>query len=325
LGIGDGIRRNVATISDEERCSLRNAIIELNKKFYAGKRDDSIVGGVSYWFKQDEIHQATHVHGGPAFLPWHRELCNRFEKLLREVDSELSLHYWDWTSDPRKSPDGKGGFVNLFCNEFMGNDYGEAGKTWKDNNFYDPKAKKYRSDFEFDYSHSNPFDPPAKIERYVNSSGGGKIEDPNLRYKEDQILKAETFPEMRYYLEYIHNQIHNYIGGTIGDPHTSFRDPFVFLLHSNVDRIFAAWQKVPNKEWRFDPDKIYGSESNTQNKGIFPEIKIGILASLQPWSGINAPGTEEGAIEIRPWSVPENQQEYKTSRDPSIVNPPKNQ
>ncbi len=55
---------------------------------------------------------------------------------------------------------------------------------------------------------------------------------------------------MRYYLEYIHNQIHNYIGGTIGYPHTSFRDPFVFLLHSNVDRIFAAWQKVP--EYRME-------------------------------------------------------------------------
>ena len=88
-----------------------NAIIALNtdnKYGYSGERDDPIVGGVSYWFKQDEIHQATHVHGGPAFLPWHRELCNRFEQLLRKYDDRLRLHYWDWTTDPLKSPDGKG-------------------------------------------------------------------------------------------------------------------------------------------------------------------------------------------------------------------------
>src|SRR5262249_40340199 len=44
------------------------------------------------------------------FLPWHRELCNRFEALLRKVDPQLSLHYWDWTTDPR----------GLFTAQFMG-------------------------------------------------------------------------------------------------------------------------------------------------------------------------------------------------------------
>lgn len=67
-------------------------------------------GGVSHWFKQDEIHQATHVHGGPEFLPWHRELVNRFEIMLRQVDSRLSLHYWDFNDDPGP----------LFTDSFMG-------------------------------------------------------------------------------------------------------------------------------------------------------------------------------------------------------------
>ena len=48
----------------------------------------SPAGGVSYWFKQDEIHELMHVHAFPpwrgiAFLTWHRELCNRLEALLR--------------------------------------------------------------------------------------------------------------------------------------------------------------------------------------------------------------------------------------------------
>jgi hypothetical protein len=84
---GDGIRRNVAHVDSTERKRLRDAIIELHKDkkhHYPGDRNDDIPGGVSKWFKQDEIHQATHVHRGPAFLTWHRELCNRFEDLLRE-------------------------------------------------------------------------------------------------------------------------------------------------------------------------------------------------------------------------------------------------
>jgi hypothetical protein len=64
---------------------------------------------VSFWDKQDQIHQATHVHGGPAFIPWHRELVNRYEALLRQIDPTVALHYWDWQTDPRKSPDGAGG------------------------------------------------------------------------------------------------------------------------------------------------------------------------------------------------------------------------
>ena len=79
MALGDGIRRNIATVSQQERDRFRDAIIALNNnKRFPGARTDFPAGGVSYWFKQDEIHQATHVHGTPAFLAWHRELCNRF-------------------------------------------------------------------------------------------------------------------------------------------------------------------------------------------------------------------------------------------------------
>ncbi len=97
------MRRDIAKVSAAEREAFRDAIIQLNTTNYPD--------GVSFWDKQDEIHQATHVHGGPAFLPWHRELCNRFEELLQTADSSLFLHYWDWTTDPRSAPDGSGSFV----------------------------------------------------------------------------------------------------------------------------------------------------------------------------------------------------------------------
>jgi murein L,D-transpeptidase YcbB/YkuD len=72
--VGPIIRRNIAMVSQAERNKLRDAILELDRRTYPD--------GVSLWDKQDQIHQATHVHGGPAFLPWHRELVNRYEALL---------------------------------------------------------------------------------------------------------------------------------------------------------------------------------------------------------------------------------------------------
>src|SRR5258708_10736450 len=101
MALGDGIRRNIKTVDSAERAMLRDAIKELNSRSCAGRRSDTPPGGVSWWFKQDEIHQATHVHGGPEFLPWHRELTNRFEALIREINPQLSLHYWDFKEDPR--------------------------------------------------------------------------------------------------------------------------------------------------------------------------------------------------------------------------------
>jgi hypothetical protein len=323
MPIGDGIRRNVATISQEERNKLRDAFIELNRRFYPGNRNDIPAGGVSYWFKQDEIHQATHIHSfqgrGIVFLPWHRELCNRLEALLREVDSVLSLHYWDWNTDPQNSPDGAGGSVNLFTPDFMGAASGtEAGEPWLSEGFYDPNANPPRGEFEGDPSGSgNPVDPPRSL---IRSVGAGV---PARTWSDDEIVEVETFPEMRGRLENSHDLTHNYIGGTIGNPHTSFRDPFVFLLHSNVDRLFALWQLQRGKEWRLDPEQVYGTESSTD---ILPSpvYDPGILTPLDPWAG--NPNNHPEVHRIRPWATPENEhlrpENRKNSKHPSVVAPP---
>jgi len=93
------VRRNIAHLTDPERTRYINAVVQADQRFWSG-------GGVSYWDFQDLSHQTTHVHGGPKFLLWHRELCNRYEALLQQIDPDVALHYWDWTTDPRSSPNG---------------------------------------------------------------------------------------------------------------------------------------------------------------------------------------------------------------------------
>lgn len=288
MALGDGIRRSVLDIDASERLLLKNAIVELHNRYFAGNRTDTPPGGVSHWFKQDEIHQATHVHGGPEFLPWHRELVNRLEIMLRQVDPRLSLHYWDWTRDA--SP--------LFTDAFMGNGSGDAGDPWLSAGFYAPGADPYRADDPFDLTHNNPVDPPRTLTRNYS---GGTISSS----RDTDIVNSGDYQAMRDLLERAHNSAHGLIGGTLSNVHASFRDPIVFLLHSNVDRLFARWQTDPAHTDRLDPNLVYGSESAAMN------------VNVEPWSsGIGR------FHEIRPWSAPENMGEPHDYKHISVVTPP---
>src|SRR5690242_17830491 len=135
--LGDGIRRNIAKISKEERNRFRDAIIKLQSGDLNAPGDGLLKysDGVSFFGKQEWIHWAGHelAHGGRAFFGWHRELCNRFESMLRAVDPQLSLHYWDWTTDPRDQVDIDGNHFSLFTSDFMGDDgSGAAGRVASD-------------------------------------------------------------------------------------------------------------------------------------------------------------------------------------------------
>jgi hypothetical protein len=322
MALGDGIRRNIATVSKEERDRFRDAIISLQtQQRYPGQRSDSPVGGVTYWFKQDEIHANTHVHNCPAFLPWHRELINRFEALLRLVDPELSLHYWDWTTDPSW----------MFTPDLMGNGNGDAGAPWLSAGFYNPAATPCRSPDEFD-PNNNPFDPPCSLTRQLGVFAGliNPLDQANL-------LQAKSFAEFHNLMGPLHAQGHNYVGGTLLGPHTSFRDPFVFLLHSNIDRLFAVWQCQPGHSERLDPAHVYdyapGDWLQDPEKGQ-GDVQSGqpwwgFRSPLEPWAGPAAQNVGTGIIAnvqaVRPWAAPDNEQtnplNQKDSRHYSVVAP----
>lgn len=351
MALGDGIRRSLATVSKEERDMLRDAILQLNSMFYPGARADFPAGHVSYWFKQDEIHQSTHVHGCPAFLPWHRELVNRFETLVRQVNPQLSLHYWDWNLDPSNMPDGEGGTINVFAADFMGNadpnvNGGAVGAPLLGAGFYDPGGAQTRSDgspFALNCPNPNdpttwsypagynPADPPADLTR-AKPNGAPQIGDAFGWPTDAEILAAPDFQTFDQFITQAHNSAHGYIGGNLGNAHISFRDPFVFFLHANIDRLWAMWQRQPGHPERLDGATAYGAEGNTKGSG---DVEIGdpnwgTLSPLEPWAGFNAQNAQTGVVGdiwvARPWFAPENEQNLpgnnKNSQDPSVVFPP---
>lgn len=311
MALGDGIRRNIASVDPSERALLRDAFKQLNQRFFPGTRTDSPApGGVSWWFKQDEIHQATHVHHGPEFIPWHREIVNRLEQMLRQINPQLSLHYWDWTQDPRNIPNanlggGATGNLNLFTADFMG--YGGAasasiGEPWLSAGYYVPGTANDRDITD------NPADPCADVFR--NISGSPLAGDRETKADGSGILDQEDFAAMRVLMESAHDEMHGFVN--MGGLHISFRDPFVFFLHSNLDRLYSRWQTDPAHPARLAPDTVYGTESGDS----------GLNNNVEPWStgdSIDSFGSEHFT---RPWYAPENQGEPHHYKHSSVLIPP---
>jgi hypothetical protein len=291
------VRRNVAHLSAAERDAFVNAVRQVDLLTYAD--------GVSYWDKQDQIHQGTHNHNGPSFVPWHRELCNRFEKLLQQVDPAIALHYWDWTQDPRAADDGQGGTVDLTTDTFFGTANGTiAGVLAPLHNGGVLAGSRDAT--------GDPADPPRAITRNCAPGAPGVASDATIVDGSSALAQGQQWASFRIAVESSHDTAHTFFGpgGTIFDPHSAFEDPFVFLLHSNVDRLFAMWQTKPGFDWRLDPAQVYGDESATTG----PK---GILNELQPWNG-----TVEFGAPIEPWTGASSEITHKTCRHSSVVAPP---
>ncbi len=302
MALGDGIRRDVATVSPEERKLLLDAFLKLDTtKFY--------LDGVSYWDKQEDIHKNAHfagldVHYGPAFIPWHRVLVNRLEELLREIHPEISLHYWNWTTDPRAASAGR---AALFTNTFMGGTGNPAGPP-----FQDFESTEKTDLFDGDGIHDH-------IWRDVGTANAKADGTPDLEDDDTILLENTEFTAFNNALQTAHNIAHGFIGGSIGNSHFSFHDPFVFLLHSNMDRLWARWQTDPMHPERVNPSTAYGLAVPTPLNTSVGAIASGprnpdpFLEHVEPWAG----GTG-----LEPWASDVCQRAVINYYDPSVIAPP---
>jgi hypothetical protein len=320
MALGDGIRRDIATISDEERTLFVNAIRALDNSASAfvygnnaGNEAADGSGNITYWDMQEQIHKDAHAHGidvhaGPAFVPWHRDLVNRMEQLIRLVDPRLSLHYWDWTTDPRVATADR---VAILTGTAPGSPVGFMGAS-------QGNASAPFADFESTEISGDPLEgiPGDGVhDRIWRGVGAGPSPVPS----DNSILGNLDFTSFNAALQSAHNTAHGYIGGTIGGgpfaAHFSFHDPMVFLLHSNMDRLWATWQRQPNAQSRLDPAHAYGNI--LADEGLPPNY---FDEWIQPWAGVDSGGTLQ--TNLNPWKDNINNQRAPTPyNDPSIIIP----
>ena len=271
-------RKNAADATPAELADYQQAIVAISKSPF-------LFGSVNYWRKQQEVHRfgPSNRHMTRAFLPWHREFINRYEVLLQEANPKVRLLYWDWTKDPENAPKKAGGTFNFYPGFMGASGRGTGGVAV-----------------------GAPFDgmflPPAITRNLSTSTTPPADADTSIVGNADyQLLAADVEQTPN------HNSVHGYIGGggNMSAPSVSAQDPFFFLLHTNVDRLWAKWQRDPSKPARLDPTTTYDPQSGDPN----------VNGSLAPWDGL-------GATSIDPWTGAGGYINVKPPKHASVVSPP---
>jgi hypothetical protein len=285
-------RINAATATPAQQAAYVNAILAIGTTAAY-----TFPMGQDFWHTQQTVHNEmgsnSNIHDTSAFTPWHREFVNRYEVLLQQYDPSVKLLYWDWTTDPSTTL------------TFMGSLSGAIGAP------FNPPTGPTLSPPAISRGWSASFQTEADS-LVVNRGAYGPFSFAN--YGCGQPASA---PFMAPLEGCSHNDSHGNIGGQMGSPATSAQDPFFFLLHTNVDRLWAEWQRNTTQLSRLDPAQTYGP------------LDANLSLTMSPWDGSpGAASNSASSFQIQPWetSTPApsggNYVVAKYPSDPSVVSPP---
>ncbi|WP_163409752.1 tyrosinase family protein [Flavobacterium ajazii] len=267
------VRKDAETLTEEEKMRFIRAFAQLNQK-----------DGYAFYKQFTDMHIANtdnEIHFYENFLPWHRLYLLNLERDLQEIDSSVSLHYWRWDFPA----------PNLFSENFAGkimvtNEDENPGSVptfslsnpWR--NWKPPgSAMLLRSAFNWDLTLNGGWDvliDRKAPEAYAINMGKGIY----LNLFWDQNRPRGSRPG--YVFSAPHGGGHMSFRGQISDIPTAPQDPVFFMLHSNVDRLWALWQN----QWdRFTPEDA----DSYSPQGLSPNRDLGFGAYSQqtqwPWNG----------------------------------------
>lgn len=159
---------------------------------------------------QSVIH-TTAGFNGEQFLTWHRFNMLDFERLLQNTNgnySYLALPFWDWTTDQSSTA------PKFWNNDFLAlSNFPGSGVT-----------RNVAGDFGFLGSVTNINDALALQGHYLNTT-----------------IKGPSVTDFLHRIEYYHDNVHGWIGGTMGGG-TSPLDPVFYLHHSYIDNLWQQWE-----------------------------------------------------------------------------------
>lgn len=230
------IRKNANHLTEDERDRFLSAMVRLNT---VG------VGGLIPFLDVQNMHTAQadpEIHQRPSFLPWHRAYVLDLERRLQAIDASVTLPYWRF--------DQPNPFV--FDRDFMGvpTDSGELDFTatnplinWVSRvaGSGNPRIRRYNFLVIFGPPGTDPqirpFDPATARAVAVSN---GQLDTVNLGA--DPVTGDHAFDRFRQMEGDPHGAAHVSFFGQISSAATAPADPLFFLLHCNVDRLWARWQ-----------------------------------------------------------------------------------
>jgi tyrosinase len=245
------VRKNAQTLTPGERDRFVAAMAQLNNQ------------GLGRFADFRDMHTQValaQAHGAPGFLPWHRAYLLDLERELQALDPSVALPYWRFD---RPAP-------NIFTREFLGASDDNGTVSFSSSN----PLQFWRTDGQPGINRRPLFN--------VNTAPGGMLDENgtlSLGSQYRQFVEMEGDP---------HGLAHTSFGGFLRSARLAPRDPLFFLLHCNVDRLWAKWQRRFN---RFNPS----TPASFDNSSSFVGHRLD--DTMWPWNGITGgarPNTAPG-------------------------------
>ncbi len=262
-----GIRKNVKFLSPAERENFVKACVLMKADIV--NPGAAPAAQYSRWDEYVAIHDmiqdgiapgginVNFGHGGDGsfgFLSWHRYFLFQFEQQLQGYVPGVMLPYWDWT-DP----------ASVMTDTFLGPNGNPANRNVVERGYFA---------FDRPGAGSNPTPLPAwwpaSLDGWRMSAMFAANFQGGLKRRTGTVSQLPSAAHVRTALsrtDYrsfqntvesgtglipangMHNSMHGWIGGGFGvstghmtSPAVSPFDPFFYLHHCNVDRLWAMWQ-----------------------------------------------------------------------------------
>jgi tyrosinase len=261
------VRKNAEKLTTAERDRFLSAFAK------AAKKNNQYA---KYWGIHSDGVRLAHQF---AFLPWHRVFLMNLEREIQAEDPSVALPYWEFDKPAPK----------LFSRDFIG--------------VVNPQAPG--NPVIVDFSATNPLstwglsDPrvtPLTREKNGSSEVSSELNKDFMGETEEVVVAQSMFGPY-------HGEAHVFINGIVGDISRSPADPLFFLLHANVDRAWAAWQRFHNMFDRHQATAYSPQGANQPQSGI----ATGNFEkdTMWPWDGVPRP-TDPVVITIGQIALPPN-------------------
>jgi tyrosinase len=151
------------------------------------------------------------THHSTLFLPWHRAYLYFFEKALQDQVPGVTLPWWDWTRDHTDVP---------------------------------LPYRRARVDRKRNPLHDSPIQPsgrrdPNETRTFREEGQFGSLPTAD---ELEAVLQNTDFFTFQTQLESLHDGVHVWVGGTMGDISVAAYDPVFWAHHAMVDRVWYLWQ-----------------------------------------------------------------------------------
>ena len=211
------LRENIEELSDNSLTDLREAFKKM-MEIQDNRGYNYIAGfhGIPGWYCW---HHGSRSRGNLSrpfnlFCPWHRAYLYWFEQFLKDRLEHVNLPWWNWSSEVSRAS----GIPKAFSDELV---------NGAPNPLYNARIVVPNSNPPFDEdTRRDPQDP-------------SDLPTPQMI---DELLELNDFDDFDIILENIHDQIHGWVGGSMGLVSTAAYDPLFWSHHCMVDRLWYLWQ-----------------------------------------------------------------------------------